>query len=288
MEPDNFDLLARGIGFTEGPLWTTGGELLVVGMNRGLVYRLDPKLRPGEPIAAIETGGGPNGLAEGPGGLIYVAQNGSATIPSRSPRPASAGLQTIDGDAVHDLLAIGHAPNDLVVAPDGRVWFTDPVSGGSGSRILVYDPATGDVTVAVTDAVFPNGLAFGPDPGELYVADSETDEILRYRIGDGGPPYRKEVFACSPGSNPDGIAFDAEGNLYVAAFGTDDVQIFDPSGRLTRRLSTGEGSRPTNLCFAGPELDRLVVTLAKGGRVVAAKERFAGRLASPWLAGAAA
>lgn len=288
MEPKNFDVLAGGIGFTEGPLWTTGGELLVVSMNRGLVYRLDPRLRPGAPVAEIETGGGPNGLAEGPNGVIYVAQNGSATIRSRSPRPASPGLQTIEGDAVRDLLVVGRAPNDLVVGPDGRVWFTDPVASGAGSRVYVYDPGTGDVSIAVQDAAFPNGLAFGPDPADLFVADSVTDEILRYRVGDGGPPYRREVFARTPGGNPDGIAFDAEGNLYVAAFETDDVQIFDPAGRLARRLSTGEGSRPTNLCFAGPGLDRLVVTLARGGRVVAARERFAGRLASPWLAGAAA
>ncbi len=302
MEPENFDVLAGGIGFTEGPLWTTGGELLVVSMNRGLVYRLDPRLSPGAPLAEIETGGGPNGLAEGPDGVIYVAQNGSATIRSRSPRPAAPGLQAIEGDAVRDLPVTGHAPNDLVVGPDGRIWFTDPVSlpaaapapdtdpatGSPGSRVYVYDPRAGTLAVAMEDIVFPNGLAFGPDPAYLFVADSTADEILRYRVDGDGPACDREVFARTPGAGPDGIAFDADGNLYVAAFESDDVQIFDPSGRLVRRLPTGAGSRPTNLCFAGPDLDRLVVTLARGGRVVASRERFAGRLASTWLTGAAA
>src|SRR5690606_37546499 len=171
-------------------------------------------------------------------------------------------------------------------APDGRVWLTAPVGttgAAAGSRVCADDPDTGQVSVAIDEVAFPNGLAFGVDPADLYVADSETGDILRYRVGD-GPPYRREVFARDPGSGPDGIAFDADGYLYVAAFELDQVVVWDPAGRLVRRISTGEGSRPTNLCFAGPDPDRLVVTLARGGRGSVAAERFAGRPPSPWLA----
>jgi len=286
IEPAEFEVVAQGIGFTEGPVWTADGSLWVVSMNRGLVYRLDPGLRAGEPIAQVETGGGPNGLAEGPGGILYVAQNGANVISTRSARPTSPGLQTIVDGTVTDLVTGQVAPNDLVFGPDGRVWFTDPVGttgAAAGSRVCAYDPDTGQVSVAIDEVAFPNGLAFGVDPADLYVADSETGDILRYRVGD-GPPYRREVFARDPGSGPDGIAFDADGYLYVAAFELDQVVVWDPAGRLVRRISTGEGSRPTNLCFAGPDLDRLVVTLARGGRVVVAAERFAGRPPSPWLA----
>src|SRR5690606_29598794 len=108
---------------------------------------------------------------------------------------------------------------------------------------------------------FPNGLAFGPDPAYLYVADSATGDILRYRVGD-GPPYQPEVFAQDPGSGTDGIAFDAEGYLYVAAFEFDQVVVFDRVGQPVRRLSPGEGARPTNLCFAGPGRARWVAPLA--------------------------
>jgi gluconolactonase len=286
MAAQGFQVLARGIGFTEGPLWTNGGQLWVVSMNRGLVYGLDPRLRPGAPVTEIETGGGPNGLAEAPGGVLYVAQNGAATTRSRSDRPAAPGLQAIAGGVVRDLVVTGQvAPNDLVVGPDGRVWFTDPVhhpSDAPGSRVCTYQPAAGTVTVVVEDAVFPNGLAFGPDPAQLYVADSATGEILRYRVADAAP-YHREVFTRIAGTGPDGIAFDAAGNLYVAAFQADAVIVIDPAGRPVRRLPTGDGSRPTNLCFGGRDLDRLIVTLASGGRVVVAEERFAGRLASPWL-----
>lgn len=304
MTLEGFDVLASGIGFTEGPLWTTAGELLVVSMNRGLVYWLDPELRSGPPVRQVETGGGPNGLAEGPGGMVYVAQNGAAVISTRSSRPAAPGVQRITGESVNDVVATGQvAPNDLVAGPDGRIWFTDPVPPGAdkpaaggggmtpatggvaGSRVCVYDPRDGTVATAIDDVRFPNGLAFGPDPAYLYVADTAANEIVRYRIGD-RPPYRREVFARTPGAGPDGIAFDAAGYLYIAAFESDRVLVVDSSGRLARQLSTGEGSRPTNLCFAGPDLDRLVVTLARGGRVVVARERFPGTLASPWLVSA--
>lgn len=276
-----FTVLAEKIGFTEGPVWTSTGRLLVTSMSRGLVYVLG--LSPGEPVAAFETGGGPNGLAEGPDGQVWVAQNGGATIASRSPRPVRPGLQTIDsGGTVRDVLAGDFAaPNDLVVGPDGRVWFTDPASDGSRSRVRAYDPDSGEVQVVLSDVDFPNGLAFGPDPADLYVADSDGDQILRYRL-DGFVPGRRAVFAESPGG-PDGIAFDAEGHLYVAAFEADEVQVFDRAGTLVRRLPTGPGSRPTNLCFAGPDRATLVVTLAKGGRVVAFDEVFAGADPSPWL-----
>ncbi len=281
-----FRTLAAGIGFTEGPVWTQSGELLVTSMSRGLVYQVDlgPADEPRPPLASYETGGGPNGLAEGPGGLVYVAQNGAATAPSRSPRPVTPSIQVLDHGEVRDLLVTGlAAPNDLVVGPDRRVWFTDPVGGTPrtvGSRVLAYDPTTGAVEVVLLDVDFPNGLAFGPG-GDLYVADTTADAILRYQLID-GVPVGRAVHAHVPGTGPDGIAFDADGNLYIAAFASDEVVVVDPAGAVVRRLSTGAKSRPTNLCFAGDDLDTLVVTLASGGRVGALREPVHGSPALPW------
>ncbi len=282
-----FRTLAAGVGFTEGPVWTLSGELLVTSMSRGLVYQVDVAEGdgPSPTVASYETGGGPNGLAEGPGGRVFVAQNGGATAPSRSTRAVTPSIQVIDHGQVQDLLVTGlTAPNDLVVGPDRRVWFTDP-DGGSprtvGGRVLAFDPATGDVDVLLVDVDFPNGLAFGPGGDVLYVADTTADEIVRYRVVD-GMPVDRSVFAHVPGTGPDGIALDADGNLYIAAFASDEVVVVDPSGAVARRLSTGPRSRPTNLCFAGENLDMLVVTLASGGRVVALTEPVPGQRALPW------
>jgi gluconolactonase len=280
-------VLAAKIGFTEGPVWTSAGELLVTSMSRGLVYRVD--LDGAEPSIHAETGGGPNGLAEGADGVVYVAQNGNATMVSRSPRPVEPGVQAIAAGVVDDLVTEGcAAPNDCVVGPDGLLWFTDPPRSpgdAGGRRVCTLDPASGAVEAPIEGIAFPNGLAFGSDADELYVADTEADRILRYRRA-GDRMIGAEVFAELPGAGPDGIAFDVDGNLLVAAFDADEVVVLNAKGRRAAALGLPEGSRPTNLCVAGEGLKTLVVTLASGGRVVALGDGFAGRAPSPWIGGA--
>ena len=97
--------IAEGIGFTEGPLLLPSGDVLVTSMSRGLLYRCP--LDGGPPQVAAETGGGPNGLALGPDGAVYVAQNGNATMQSRSQRPVSPGIQRLRDGTVEDLVTTG-------------------------------------------------------------------------------------------------------------------------------------------------------------------------------------
>lgn len=264
--------LAAGIGFTEGPVWHPSEGLLVTSMSRGLLYRID--LDGGEPAVWAETGGGPNGLALAADGAVYVAQNGSATIKSRSERPAPAGIQVVRDGIVEDLTTEDcTAPNDLVVGPGGKLYFSDPTA--SPPRVSVLDLDSGSVATAIEGIAFPNGLAFGLEPEELFVADSKTGHIFTYRVtaeGVGEP----RVFASAPGGNPDGIALDAEGNLYAALFEADEIAVFDPRGTRVDSLPTGTGSKPTNCCFAGPGLSTLVVTAASGGRVLALPGDYTG------------
>lgn len=258
-------VLAAGVGFTEAPLWTRDGRLLVVGMSRGTVLEIDLD---GGVLGSVETGGGPNGLAEGPTGEIWVAQNGGAIRPSRSPRPASAGLQRIDGTAVTDVPVPGAlAPNDLVMGPDGRVWFTDPGLPGatSAGRVCALDPRTGAVEVLLDGIGFPNGLAFADDV--LHLARTDECRVTRHHW-DGarlGPAHGSVPL---PEGGPDGLALDVDGRLYAAAPDADAVYVFEADGRLRERIAFTGPTFPTNLCFAGPGLDVLVVTAAKGGRVL--------------------
>lgn len=277
--PTSIRTIAESIGFTEGPLWRADTrELLVTSISRGLLYGVPLDGGPAE--QAAETGGGPNGLAAGATGVVLVAQNGNATIQSRSPRPVCPGIQVVRGDGVEDVLTSGcGAPNDLVVGPDGLVWFTDPHP--SDPCIRTFDLETQRVERVLDGIPFPNGLAFGLDPDHLFVADSESGDILRFDRS-GGSFGTPAVHARLPGGGPDGIAFDRDGNLYVAAFETDEIVVFDPRGERLETFPTGERSRPTNLCFAGDDLSLLVVTAASGGRVLVIDGAFPGRLPSPW------
>lgn len=271
--------IGASLGFTEGPLWLPSGELLVTSMSRGLVYCV--AIDGSYTEIAAETGGGPNGLALGPDGAVYVAQNGNATIQSKSPRPVNAGIQAIRDGVVDDIVVSGcSAPNDLVFGPDGLLWFTDP--GHPEPCIRTLDLFTGRVEKIIQGVPFPNGVAFGLDPDELYVADSERGDIVKFRRSRGSMGEPK-VHAQMPGASPDGIAFDRDGNLFVAAFATDEVVVFDPNGDKVATLPTGRGSKPTNICFAGASLDKLVVTAASGGRVLVLDGKYNGRSPSPWL-----
>ncbi|GHF68171.1 gluconolactonase [Amycolatopsis bartoniae] len=261
-------LLASGIGFTEGPLWTSDGRLLVTSVSRGQVLELDH--RTGAVVRRIETGGGPNGLAADEHGRVWVAQNGGSVRRSSSRRAAAPGLQTLLGDTVLDAVGTGlRAPNDLVCGPDGRIWFTDPGSPheeGPG-QVYAYDPRGGGLEVLADGIDFPNGLAFDLDGVQLFVAATRERRLLRYRW-DGRALRRAGVFAELPGG-PDGLAFDAEGRLYAALPDADQIAVTDADGGPLTPIRFPEGTFPTNLCFAGPARDTLVVTAAKGGRVLA-------------------
>ncbi|MDL5155610.1 SMP-30/gluconolactonase/LRE family protein [Actinomycetospora termitidis] len=260
--------LAEGIGFTEGPLVTRDGRLFVVSLSRGLVVEIDPD---GGVLTETETGGGPNGLAEDADGRIWVAQNGGAVRPSRSERPTRPGLQRLDGPTVVDVPIPGtRAPNDLVAGPDGRLWFTDPGPPGDTGhgRVLAHDPVGGTTETLLDEQDFPNGLVFDATTDTLHLAHTDTGLITAHHW-DGARLRPTGTSVALPEVGPDGLALDARGLLYAAAPAANAVFVLSVDGHLHRRIDFDGPTFPTNLCLAGPRHDRLVVTAAKGGRVLA-------------------
>lgn len=257
--------LAGGIGFTEGPLWTDDGRLLVVALSRGAVVEvgLDGGVR-----GSVDVRGGPNGLAQDDNGRIWTAQNGGSVRASSSSRPARPGLQRIDRNGVTDIpVPRAQAPNDLAIGPDGRMWFTDPGTPGATEhgRVCAFDGDSGAVDVILDDIDYPNGLAIAGD--ELYLAQTSLGLVSRYRWDGHRLLPAGDAFVL-PEGGPDGLALDVEGRLYAAAPEANAIFVFGGDGRVEERIGFAEPAFPTNLCFAGPNLDLLVVTAAKGGRVL--------------------
>lgn len=167
------------------------------------------------------------------------------------------------------------APNDVIVARDGAVWFTDPGYGIDGDyegekaepelprAVYRVDP-DGTATVVADDFVRPNGLAFSPDESLLYVVDSG--------ITDGGPAHirvfdvqngqlkRGRVFAdnFAPGFT-DGMRVDIDGNVWCSmGWGDpaeDGVRCYAPDGDMIGKINLPETC--ANLCFGGIKRNRL-------------------------------
>ena len=165
-----------------------------------------------------------------------------------------------------------NSPNDVIVASDGAIWFTDPhygimtdYEGFKSPQELpcsVYRIAPdGGVEAMITDMACPNGLAFSPDESRLYVADTGrmfSSDPQHIRVFDmvGGRPVNGRVFHTVTPAAADGIRVDTDGNLWSSA--EDGVHCIAPDGRLLGKILVPE--RVSNLCFGGRAKHRLFIT----------------------------
>ena len=267
-------LLATGLRSPEGPLLLPDGTWLVTELDpdRGRVTEVlaDGGLRP------VAGTGRPNGLALAADGALWVAE---------SRQPALVRLER-DGAFTPELEAIDGVPllwpNDLCFGPDGALYATDsgilvedflfdgsprpdyldlPLDG----RVIRFDPRGGAAAFLDRGLEFPNGIAFGPD-GLLYVNETYTGNVLRYRLGADGAAGPPEVFGnvIDPDRTveslcgPDGMAFSADGRLWVGVLGQGDITVLDRDGAVERRIDL-PGTYPTNVAFGAPGEGRIYV-----------------------------
>jgi gluconolactonase len=157
-----------------------------------------------------------------------------------------------------------NSPNDVAVAPDGAVFFTDPDYGLrdaeseiGGNWVFRFDPETKDLRVLVKDFDKPNGIAFSPDGRKLYIADSGKPRHIRvFDVAADGGISNGRVFCDIDKGAPDGIRCDADGRVWSSA--GDGVRIYDDSGKLLGTIAVPEV--PANLCFGGEDRKTLFIT----------------------------
>jgi gluconolactonase len=272
----NAEVVADDIRFGEGPVWCPDGTLVVTSVCDGVLWRIE--VDSGAKSIVADVDGGANGAALCADGGFLVTQNGGVDFSKfpiwgneepPSPRHAVPGLQRVGPDGSVSYLAgddVGfHAPNDLAVATDGSVYFTDPghypPPAPPIGRVMVLRP-DGAVEEFARDFWFCNGIAFDL-AGDVVVvekrglqrvnADGSREWVIE-KLGEGGS---------------DGFCLDTDGRYYACATVEHGVRVVDPDGSVVDFLEIDGDGVTTNCCFGGAEGRTLFATDSIPGRVVA-------------------
>lgn len=245
--------VATGFAFTEGPAAHPDGRVFFTDQPNDRIHVWHPD---GDVGVFLEPAGRSNGLyvddegnllacADGPGELWRVA--------------APDDIDVLAADWRGRRL---NGPNDLWVAPDGGIYFTDPyyqrdywtrTSPDLDRQAVYYLSPEGRLSVAADDFVKPNGIVGSADGSTLYVADIGDDRTYAYSRAADGSLSDRRVFV-EMGS--DGMTTDEKGNLYLTGGG---VSVFDAEGEWLGHIAIDE-PWTANVTFGGIDHDLLFIT----------------------------
>jgi gluconolactonase len=249
--------VGSGFGFTEGPMWDPAGFLYVSDETINKIYRLYPDGRKQEVISL----GDPDGNTfDRDHRLIDCASVLRAIIEVTPEGKYKVLADRYQGKKLN-------SPNDVIIGPDGAIYFTDPtldLVAGEKQEIPfqgVYRLGKdGDVRLLTKDLTQPNGLAFSPDGKHFYVDDSEQRNIRVYDVAADGTLRNGRIFGEEPGGKgdgvPDGIKVDKNGNLFVT--GPKGIWVWDASGHHLGTIVVPE--QPANLTWGDKDYRTLYIT----------------------------
>ena len=294
-----FTEITSGLRFPEGPIAMADGSVILVEMFGPRITRVHPD---GTKETVAEIVGGPNGLALGPDGALYLCNNGGCftavemnglLFPGPFDPSSYVGgrIQKVDiaTGAVTDLYTECDgrpfcAPNDIVFDADGGFWFTDHGIRRAAERTsditsIYYGKADGSGVQEVVHPVdSPNGIGLSPDGGIVYWAETLTGRVFKRTITSPGviekvPAIDPSVLVCGlPGFQLlDSLAVDGEGNICVATLVNGAVTVISPAGEVLDQFPTGD-LMTTNVCFGdndgSGEYRDAYVTLSGTGKLV--------------------
>lgn len=255
--------LATGFDWTEGPVWFGDAGCLLfsdIPNNRIVRWSEDGVTTYRQPSNYA------NGHTRDRQGRLVSCEHGTRRVT----RTEWDGSITVIADSYQGKRL--NSPNDVIVAPDGVIWFSDPHYGimtdYEGAKAEQELPCTvyrvspeGGIEAVITDMQGANGLAFSPDGSCLYVADtgrmfsSDPQHIRVFDMVDMRPVNGRIFHVITPGC-ADGMRVDMDGNLWSSA--ADGVHCIAPDGHLMGKILVPE--MVSNLCFGGHSKHRLFIT----------------------------
>jgi len=254
------EMVATGFGFTEGPVWDQAGFLYVSDEETNKIFRV---YSDGHREELISLGDPDGNTYDRELQLLDCASVLRAII-----RISPNGKYTVLADRYKGKKF--NSPNDVVLGPNGAIYFTDPtldLPQGEKQEIPfqgVYRlDANGDVILLTKELSQPNGLAFSPNGKHFYVDDSELRIIRVYDVVAGGALANGRIFAEEPGGKgdgvPDGMRVDRNENIYVT--GPKGIWVWDAQGHHLGTIVVPE--QPANLTWGDADYQALYITATK-------------------------
>jgi gluconolactonase len=268
-----FEIVAEGLAFPEGPVVMPDGSVIVVETFGGRITRCWK----GRKETVCQIGDGPNGVAIGPDGALYVCNNGGVGREYFARTDRIGRIERVDlGTGRFERLyeACGgeplSAPNDLVFDADGHVWFTDfgrlETRGKQFGGLYCARPDGSAITRIKERATSYNGVGISPDMSTVYVAD--TIEARIYAFERKIAPQTPRFVATVPGRvSLDSLAVTAAGNVCVATIGDQGaISTVTPDGNVGTIRT--DDTLTTNIAFGGGDMRDAWITWSGKGLLV--------------------
>lgn len=247
-------LISSEFQFTEGPASDAEGNVYFTDQPNNRIHKWS--VEDGSVSTFMEDAGRANGLyIDAEGNLLAAADENSEIWKITSEKNVEVLVDGFEGKRLN-------GPNDIWVAPNGGIYFTDPFYKRkywehSEKEIeeerVYYLNLEGEVSIAADDLEKPNGIIGTPDGKTLYVADIKANKTYSYKINPDGKLSDKKLFT-ELGS--DGMTIDSEGNIYLTGNG---VTIFDKSGEKIQHIPI-EKDWTANVTFGGKKQRTLFIT----------------------------
>ncbi|TKW76350.1 MAG: SMP-30/gluconolactonase/LRE family protein [Bradyrhizobium icense] len=250
--------------FIEGPSFDADGNLYIVDIPFGRIFRISPDKKW---TLVVEYDGWPNGLKIDAKGRILVADymHGLMECDARTgnmlPILTARNSESFKGC------------NDLHIAKNGDIYFTDQGQTGlhdPTGRVYRLRPS-GELTCLIDTGISPNGLVLDPGESVLFIAMTRDNAVWRTPFMKDGSVSKVGRFCSLFGpSGPDGMTMDAAGRLFVGHASLGHVFVFAPNGEIIARIKSCAGGACTNVAIGGARRDRLYITESTTGTVLVA------------------